>query len=85
MHQITFVCACSESVLRLSFSVIGFKFYRFYRITRELKNPKCYPHWEVNPGNSDTSGLQVLHATPQLTPLFAGSLSPLDSYVVMLY
>ena len=35
-----------------SFSVIGVRFCRFYRITRELKNPgaKCYPHWEVNPG-----------------------------------
>ena len=36
-----------------SFPVIDFRFYRicrFYRITRKLKNPKCYPHWEVNPG-----------------------------------
>ena len=27
----------------------------------------------------------VLHATTELIPLFAGSLSPLDPYVVMLY
>ena len=27
----------------------------------------------------------VLHATTQLIPLFAGKLSPLDPYVVMLY
>ena len=37
------------------------------------------PHREVNPD------FQVQQATPQLTPLLAGSLSPLDSYVVMLY
>ena len=27
----------------------------------------------------------VLHATSDLIPLFAGSLSPLDPYIVMLY
>ena len=43
------------------------------------------PHWEVNPGTSDTSDFQVLHVTPQLIPLCAGSLSSLDPYVVMLY
>ena len=39
-------------------------------------------NWEVNPGSSD---FHVLHATPELIPLFAVILSPLDSYVVMLY
>ena len=47
---------------------------------RKLKNSKCYPHWEVNP---DTSDFQALHAIPQIIPLCAGSLSPLDPYVVM--
>ena len=42
-------------------------------------------HWEVNPGTSQTSDFQVLHATPHLTPLCAGSLSSLDPYAVMLY
>ena len=32
----------------LNFSAIGFKFYGFYRITRELKKSKMLPHWEVN-------------------------------------
>ena len=32
-----------------------------------------------------TSDLQFLYTTPELIPLFAGSLSPLDFYVVMLY
>ena len=40
------------------------------------------PHWEVNPGTTD---FQVLHATPHLIPLYAGSLSSLDPHVVMLY
>ena len=48
---------------------------------RTKKNPKCCPHWEVNPGSSD---FKVLNATPQSIPLCAGSFSPLDSYVVML-
>ena len=52
---------------------------------RELKKSKMLPYWEVNPGTYDTSDFQVLHATPQLIPLFAGSLIPLDPYVVMLY
>ena len=36
----------------------------------------------MNPG---TSYIEVLHATSELIPLFAGSLSSLDPYVVMLY
>ena len=32
-----------------------------------------------------SSDFQVLHATIELIPLSAGSLSPLDPYVVMLY
>ena len=43
------ILVCNNRVFPISFSVIGCKFYRFYRITRELKNPKCYPHWEVSP------------------------------------
>ena len=27
---------------------------------RELKNPRCYPHWEGNPGTSGTSDFHVL-------------------------
>ena len=43
------------------------------------------PHWTVNPGISDTSDFQVLHATPQLIPVCDGSLSSLDPYAVMLH
>ena len=32
-----------------------------------------------------SSNFQVLHTTTELIPLSAGSLSPLDPYVVMLY
>ena len=32
-----------------------------------------------------SSDFQVLHATTELNPLFAGSLSLLDPYIVMLY
>ena len=32
-----------------------------------------------------SSDFHVLHATTELIPLFAGSLSPLDPYVVMLF
>ena len=39
----------------------------------------------MNPGISDTSDFHVLHANPELIPLFYGSLSTLDHYVVMLY
>ena len=39
----------------------------------------------MNPGTSDTSDFQALHATPELIPLYDGSLCPLDSYTVMLY
>ena len=35
--------------------------------------------------NTGTSDFQVLHATTELIPLSAESLSPLDPYVVMLY
>ena len=69
----------------LSFSVIGFKFYRFcrfYRITRELKKSKMLPPLGSKPQAPD---FQVLHATPHLTPLCAGSLSSSDPYVVLLY
>ena len=75
-------------VFHSSFSIIDFKFNRFcrlYRIMRELKNPKWYLYWEVNPGTSDTSDFQGLHATPQLIAICAGSLSSLDPYVVILY
>ena len=47
------------------------------------KNPlaKCYPYWELNPGS-----LTLLPNIPlsELISLFAGSLSPLDPYIVML-
>ena len=36
----------------------------------------------MNPGTSDFLGL---HATTELIPLFAGSLSPLDPYVVPMF
>ena len=60
---------------------MAFKFYRFfrlYRITREIKNLKCYPNWEVKPGTTDISEFQVLHSTPHEIPLYAGSLISLD-------
>ena len=39
----------------------------------------------MNPGSSDTSDFQALHATPHLIPLFAGSLSTLNPYIVMVH
>ena len=55
----------SEALQEWSFSVIGFRFYRFcrfYRITRKQKKFKMLPHWEVNPDSSDISDFQVRHA-----------------------
>ena len=48
-----------------------------------LKSPaKCYPYWEVNPRLLTLLPCMLLS---ELIPLFAGSLSPLDPYIVMLY
>ena len=51
-------------------------------MTRELKKSKILPPLGSEPQAPD---FQVLHATPHLTPLCAGSFSSLDPYVVMLY
>ena len=48
-----------------SFSVIGFRFCRFYRIMIELKKSKMLPPLGSEPQAPD---FQVLHATPYLTP-----------------
>ena len=68
---------------RSNFSVIGFRFCRFYRIMRELKNPvaKYYPKRDLNPVLTFVSCMLL----PELILLFAGSLRPLDPYAVMLY
>ena len=49
------LCLWKNRTGHLSFTVIGFKFYRFCRFYRIMRGPECYSHWEVNPGTSDTS------------------------------
>ena len=51
------------------------------------KNPKakCYDHLEVNPGTDFPLTFMSCMPLAELIPLFAGSLSLLDPYVVMLY
>ena len=74
-----------QDLWQSSFFVISFRFYRicrFYRITRKLKkNPKCYPHWEVNPGTWLSSPACHSH----LISLCAESFSSLDPHVDMLF
>ena len=43
------------------------------------------PHWEVNPGTDFPLTFMSCMLPSELIPLFAGSLHPLDPYVVMLY
>ena len=69
------------------YSVISIRFYRFYRITRELKNPvaKCYPHWRVNPITDFPLPFMFCMLPSELILLFAGSLNAVDPCEVMFY
>ena len=64
-----------------SFSVIGFRYYRFHRITRELK--------KIQQQKFTRTDFHVAFMScmlpSELIPLFAGSSSPLDPHVVILY
>ena len=71
--------------LQLSFSVIGFRFYRFcrfYRITRELKKSKMLPPLGSEPRQLWLSSPACY---PSANSLISWKSQPLDSYVVMLY
>ena len=64
-----------------SLSLFGLRICRFYRITRELKNIKMLPAL----GSEHRHIWHLWLSGHACYPWFAGSLNPLDSYVVMLY